>query len=108
MRIRSPIAHLIARVLAGATLAMSAAPPPAVAHPGSGIAVDGRGRIFFIDTGAGVWRVDTDGSLHAQEGPAFHWMTLDSQSRFGATPFTHLDSSDLRAIGRDPMVLPSS
>jgi sugar lactone lactonase YvrE len=80
----------------------------ALAHPGSGIAVDRQGRIFFVDTGEGVWVVEADGRLHAHDGPAFHWMTIDPASAFGATRFDHLPSSDMRAVGRDPMVLLSS
>jgi hypothetical protein len=81
---------------------------PALAHPGSGIGIDGQGRVFFVDTGVGVWVVEADGRLRAHDGPAFHWMTLDPASAFGATNFTHLPSSDMRAVGRDPMVLLSS
>jgi hypothetical protein len=91
-------------VLASATVLASAA----LAHPGSGIAIDRQGRVFFVDTGVGVWVVERDGALHRHDGPAFHWMTIDPASRFGDTRFTHLPSSDMRAVGRDPMVLLSS
>ncbi|HUG37401.1 MAG TPA: hypothetical protein VML54_10655, partial [Candidatus Limnocylindrales bacterium] len=80
----------------------------ALAHPGSGIAVDRRGRVFFVDTGAGVFVIDAEGRLESHPGEAFHWMTLDPESRFGDTPLPHLPTSDLRAEGRDPMVLLSS
>ena len=95
----------VAAALALATLLLAAS---ALAHPGSGIAVDRQGRIFFIDTGGGVWVVETDGRLHGPDGPAFHWMTIDPASAFGATRFEHLPSSDMRVVGRDPMVLVSS
>ena len=35
----------------------------AVAHPGSGIVVAETGRVYFTDTGRGVWRVDDEGKL---------------------------------------------
>ncbi len=52
--------------------------------------------------------VEVDGRVHRHDGPAFHWMTLDPASGFGTVTFTHLPSSDMRAVGRDPMVLLSS
>ena len=32
-----------------------------MAHPGSGIVVDRRGEIYFVDTGSGVWKIDLHG-----------------------------------------------
>ena len=55
-----------------------------------------------------MWVVETDGRVRRHDGPAFHWMALDPASAFGATNFAHLPSSDMRAVGRDPMVLLSS
>jgi len=55
------------------------------AHPGSGIVVDRRGQIYFIDTGQGVWRIDAQGRLAQREGPAFHWLAIDTQGRFVKT-----------------------
>jgi sugar lactone lactonase YvrE len=78
------------------------------AHPGSGIGVDRQGRIFFVDTGDGVMVVETDGRLRRHDGPAFHWMALDPASAFGETRFQNLPLTDMRAVGRDPMVLLSS
>jgi len=81
---------------------------PVAAHPGSGIEVDRQGRIFFVDTGEGVWVVETDGRVRKHDGPAFHWMTLDRASAFGEVRFAHGAMSDMRAVGRDPMVILSS
>jgi hypothetical protein len=50
----------------------------ALAHPGSGIVVDDRGRVFFTDTGRGVWRVDSGGKLTLISESAMHWMAIDS------------------------------
>jgi hypothetical protein len=54
----------------------------AVAHPGAAIVVDGNGRVYFVDTGHGVWMVDAAGKLVDLGGPAFHWMALDADGRF--------------------------
>jgi hypothetical protein len=80
----------------------------ALAHPGSGIAVDEQGRVFFVDTGVGVWTVDGEGRLRRHEGPAFHWMAIDPRNGFGDTDFPHMPTTDMRAAGRDPMLLLSS
>jgi DNA-binding beta-propeller fold protein YncE len=55
---------------------------PASAHPGAAIVVDAKGQVYFIDTGHGVWMVNAAGKLVDLGGPAFHWMTLDPDSRF--------------------------
>jgi hypothetical protein len=57
----------------------------ASAHPGSGIVVDKNGRIYFTDTGKGVWRIDTQGKLTFLPAPAFHWMTIDASGYFAAS-----------------------
>jgi hypothetical protein len=55
---------------------------PAIAHPGAAIVVDAKGQVYFVDTGHGVWMIDAAGKLVDLSGPAFHWMTLDSEGRF--------------------------
>ena len=55
---------------------------PADAHPGAAIVVDAKGQVYFVDTGHGVWMVDAAGKLVDLGAPAFHWMTLDSHSRY--------------------------
>lgn len=55
---------------------------PADAHPGAAIVVDAKGQVYFVDTGHGVWMVTAAGKLVDLGGPAFHFMTLDSDSRF--------------------------
>jgi sugar lactone lactonase YvrE len=98
----------VARAAAALTLVAALGGAALRAHPGSGIEVDRQGRIIFVDTGVGVWVVEADGRLRSHDGPPFHWMTIDPASAFGATRFQHLPSSDMRAVGRDPMVLLSS
>ena len=63
-------------------LVSAATDHPAMAHPGAAIAVDANGRVYFVDTGHGVWMVDAAGKLVDLGGPAFHWMTLDPDGRF--------------------------
>ncbi len=55
---------------------------PAIAHPGSGIAVDRFGHVYFLDTGAGLLTIDESGKLIQIPGPKYHWLTLDASSRF--------------------------
>ena len=62
----------------------------ASAHPGSGIVIDKDGQIYFTDTGKGVWKIDTKGTLTYIPASKFHWMTIDpigyfaeSQKNFG-------------------------
>ena len=39
-----------------------------LAHPGSGIVVDRQGQVYFVDTGQGVWKLDTQGRLTPTRG----------------------------------------
>jgi sugar lactone lactonase YvrE len=56
------------------------------AHPGSGIAVDAKGAVFFTDTGKGVWRLDDGGRLTLISGSAMHWMAIDRDGTFADAP----------------------
>ncbi len=96
----------LARFLTALPLALVAT--AALAHPGSGIALDRRGAVYFLDTGHGVWRIDPKGALTHWGGPAFHWMTLDLEDRFGGTRLPSSSQAEMRATGRDPRVLLSS
>jgi hypothetical protein len=58
---------------------------PAAAHPGSGIVVDARGRVYFTDTGKGIAVVDQGGRLSYVPGEAFHWMAMDEKGAFDRT-----------------------
>ena len=77
-------------------------------HPGSGIALDRRGNVFFIDTAAGVWRIDPQGKLERYGGQNFHWMTLDLDDRFGSTRLLHDARAEMSTTGRDPRAILSS
>jgi hypothetical protein len=52
------------------------------AHPGSGIVVDHEGQVYFLDTGAGVWKLDAEGRLTLIHTVAYHWMALDEKGHF--------------------------
>jgi hypothetical protein len=40
-------------------------------------------RVFFVDTGGGVFAIERDGKLVRQPGPGFHWFALDEASGLG-------------------------
>jgi hypothetical protein len=61
----------------------------ASAHPGSGIVVDDKGRVFFTDTGnpdgtfsGHIWMIDTQGRLNSVHKTGAHWLALDGTDRF--------------------------
>ena len=58
----------------------------AAGHPGSGIAVDDHGRVYFTDTGRGVWRIDAPGKLTLVSDSAMHWMAIDRRGGFARHP----------------------
>jgi hypothetical protein len=71
----------------------------AVAHPGSAIAVDRRGVVYFVDTGGGVWMIPPGGKLTRHAGPAFHWMALDPTGKFEKVPLPKTSDAEIRAAG---------
>jgi hypothetical protein len=61
----------------------------ASAHPGSGIVVDDKGRVFFTDTGnpdasfsGHIWTIDAQGRLASAHKSGAHWLALDGTDRF--------------------------
>jgi len=61
----------------------------ASAHPASGIVVDARGQVFFLDTGEPggfrgvIWRIDSQANLTAVHDSGGHFLALDPDSVFG-------------------------
>lgn len=53
-----------------------------LAHPGSGIAVDEEGQVYFTDTGEGVWKVDAKGVVSLFSKSALHWMAYHKEGSF--------------------------
>jgi hypothetical protein len=80
----------------------------ASAHPGSGIAVDRLGQVYFVDMVSGIWRLDAQGELTHTAGPAFHWMTLDASNRFGSARLPSGPGGDFARIGTSPTLLLAS
>lgn len=78
------------------------------AHPGSGIVVDRRGQVYFLDTGAGVWKIDLQGKLTQLPGPRFHWMAIDSDDSFRTVQLPAGASGDITRVGSQPTLLVAS
>src|SRR5687768_11239461 len=89
-------------------LATSMTIATAFAHPGSGIVVHLDGQVYFIDTGKGVWNIDTQGRLVSHEGPSHHFMTIDADGLFRKTSFPRGRLADVRAIASNPTLIVSS
>jgi hypothetical protein len=69
------------------TALFALAAPRVAAHPGTGIVVDQKGRVFFIDSGGEgfLWRIDPGGKRSLiQKGrlQGLHWLTLDEKGRY--------------------------
>ncbi len=52
------------------------------AHPGSGIVVDRQGRVYFTDTGRGVWKIDKEGNFTDMRSSRFQ-RTISSYGAYG-------------------------
>jgi hypothetical protein len=102
------MSSILARKILLTFLILTATTTIAIAHPGSGIVVDQRGYVYFIDTGAGVWRIDHDGRLVKQEGPKFHWMALDEAGRFASVSLPRTPGAEVRAVGSQPTLIVAS
>jgi len=96
--------HMITRIASLAIAITFCAATPAMAHPGSGIVVDRLGQVWFLDTGDGLWKIDTHGTLIHVGGSRFHWMTLDQNDAFGRTPLPR----DVARVGSSPTLLIAS
>lgn len=97
------IVSLLAILLVGRTCEL-------LAHPGSGIVVDRRGNVYFVDTGSGIWKIDRKGALTRLSGPAYHWMAIDSDARLKNVTLPYFASGDatVTRVGTDPSLLLSS
>jgi hypothetical protein len=91
----------MSRMAAAMTLLAAA---PAMAHPGSAIVVDRLGQIWFLDTGDGLWKIDTHGVLIRVGGDRFHWMTIDQDNRFSGARLPR----DVTRVGTSPTLLIAS
>lgn len=83
---------------------------PTAAHPGSGIVVDRKGNIYFLDTGAGVWKIDRSGKLSRHPGIAYHWMAIDLDGTLKNVNLPYFSAGDatVSRAGSDPGLILSS
>jgi len=81
---------------------------PVFAHPGSGIAVDRLGQVFFLDTGSGLWRIDSRGNLTHLSKTLFHWLAIDGNDCFARSPLPSGALGDILSVGTNPTLLLSS
>lgn len=99
------------RILQRAVLAFAAACAlsiPAFAHPGSGIAVDKNGHVYFLDTGSGLWKIDTQGKLTKLSPTRFHWLALDANNGFANARLPTGASGEIEKVGSNPAALIAS
>lgn len=97
----------IRRLLISSLLVASAA-ATAIAHPGSGIVIDRRGYVYFMDTGSGVWSIDPGGRLARYDGPRFHWMAIEESARPPGSRLPTIQGGEVVAVGVSPTLLLSS
>lgn len=82
----TPLLTASARIILLTLLASSA-----LAHPGSGVAVDKDGNVYFTDTGRAITKVDSAGALTAFTGSRYHWLAIDETGRFADSAQTFGD-----------------
>lgn len=97
-RCRMLLALLVIIGLAGAALA----------HPGAAIVLGSDGRVYFVDTGRGIFEIGRDGRLIRHDGPAFHWFAFDPTSRFARTTWPAIPGAEIRSVGLNPTLVLSS
>lgn len=83
---------------------------PALAHPGSGVLVDRLGQVYFIDTGSGLWKIDTRGALEHLSPLRNHWLAMDPSDRFTQARLPTDPGRDwvITATGSSPTILIST
>lgn len=89
-------------------LAFAGLSPSALAHPGAGIAVDRAGQVYFLDTGSGLWRIDTRGKVSRLSEQWFHWLAVDENNRFADVRLPSGALGDVVKASTNPTVLLSS
>ncbi len=102
------VLHGIYRRIVLSLAALCLLSSPTVAHPGSGIAVDRLGQVYFLDTGAGLWKIDAHGKLIRISETRFHWLALDGNDRFANAPLPSGAEGDITTAGATPTLLLSS
>ena len=84
--------------------------PVNVGHGASrvGIAVDRLGQVYFLDTGSGLWKIDTRGKLTKLSGLKPHWLAIDANNRFANTPLPTGALGEISRVGDSPTLLLST
>jgi sugar lactone lactonase YvrE len=97
--------RIILGIAAACLLAASA-----LAHPGSGILVDRLGQVYFIDSGSGLWKIDTKGGLSHLSPLRNHWLAMDPSDRFTQARLPTDPGRDwvITAAGSNPTILIST
>ena len=90
------------------TFAAAILAAPLLAHPGSGIAVDRLGQVYFLDTGSGLWKIDAHGAVTRIAPQRFHWLALDARDRFGSAPLPSGSGWEIVRAGSSPTILLAS
>ena len=80
------------------------------AHPGAGIAVDRLGQVYFLDTGSGLWKIDSQGGLTQLSDLRNHWLALDANNGFAGGRLPTDPSGDwvITRAGVNPTLLIST
>jgi DNA-binding beta-propeller fold protein YncE len=78
------------------------------AHTGSGIGVDRRGQVYFVDTGSGLWKIDARGKLSHLSRLRPHWLAIDEDNRFASTRLPTGPLGDISKVGSNPTILLST
>ena len=81
---------------------------PLFAHPGSGIAVDRHGQVYFADTGGGVWKIDGERRVTQVDSSRFHWLAIDLDGMFTNGRMPTSSRGDFTRVGTDPTLILSS
>jgi len=92
----------------GLWLAAFLSAAPALAHPGSGIAVDQAGNVYFVDTGAGVWKIDSQRQVARLKGPAYHFMAMDGLGRLVQAKLPRASGEEVELVGSKPALILAS
>jgi DNA-binding beta-propeller fold protein YncE len=81
-----------------------------LAHPGSGIAVDRKGQVYFLDTGSGLWKIDARAGLTHLSPLKNHWLALDANDGFagGRLPLDPNSDWVITRVGANPTMLIST
>jgi sugar lactone lactonase YvrE len=83
---------------------------PVLGHPGSGIVVDRLGQVYFLDTGSGLWKIDSRGGLSHLSPLRHHWLAIDENDGFTQSRLPTDSGGDweLTAAGSTPTLIIST